>query len=90
MSGVAVAQGTDVSSLPDPGWKVVGAGDFNRDGQADIALQNQGSGRLGIWLMGGIAVAVGTDVATVPGPGWRVTGVGDLNGDGAADIVLQH
>jgi hypothetical protein len=36
-----------------PPWKVVGVGDFNGDGHADVLWFNSNTGALGYWLLDG-------------------------------------
>jgi hypothetical protein len=68
-------------------WNVVGVGDFNGDGMADILWQNTSNGNLAIYLMNGTTV---TSSATFANPGaYSVVGIGDFNGDGKSDILLR-
>ena len=80
------------TSSGDPLWKVVGLGDFNRDGRRDILWQHENSGLLAIWLMNGSVLLDGAMVnPSSPGDvNWRVAAVGDLDGDGGPDIVFRH
>jgi len=78
-----------VGGNPGPTWHVVGAGDFNGDGKADILWQND-SGQAAIWLMDGLTQIGGATVGGNPGPSWHVVGAGDFNGDGKADILWQN
>jgi hypothetical protein len=68
---------------------VIGSGDFNGDGMADILWQNVSS-QVGIWFMNGTSVVSTPTLSTIPGPAWHVTGIGDVNGDGYADILWQN
>jgi hypothetical protein len=51
--------------VEDLGWKIVGSGDFNRDGWQDLAWQHQGDGRISVWKMRGSALVEG-DLMTCP------------------------
>jgi len=69
-------------------WHIVGTGDFNGDGRADI-LWRSGDGTVTEWTgqaNGGFApTAVNTAVPT----DWHVVGTGDFNGDGYSDILWR-
>jgi hypothetical protein len=68
-------------------WTVVGVGDFNGDGKADILWQNTSNGNLAIYLMNGNTI---TSSATFANLGaYSVVGIGDFNGDGNSDILLR-
>jgi hypothetical protein len=68
-------------------WSVVGVGDFNGDGSADILWKNNTNGNLAIYLMSGTTI---TSSATFANPGaYSVVGIGDFNGDGMSDILLR-
>jgi hypothetical protein len=74
----------------DANWKVVGAGDFNGDGQTDLVWQHQ-DGTIAVWFMNGTRLIEGK--LTVPpnsGPDWRVAGVADYDRDGKPDLLFQH
>jgi hypothetical protein len=68
-------------------FPIVGTGDFNGDGYADI-LWRDTSGNVAIWEMNGITVlnpntaGVG-NVSTT----WSIVGTGDFNGDGYSDVL---
>jgi hypothetical protein len=45
-----------VANVPTPQWSIVGTGDFNGDGLADILWQDT-SGNIAMWYMNGTAVS---------------------------------
>jgi len=76
-----------------PGWKIVGAGDFNGDGRPDLVWQNDSTRQVTVWYMGGTggSVKTGWGYLASSGPaGWTVVGASDLNGDGNADLTWQN
>ena len=93
MSGpnVISAMPLTVPQQPNLSWLVVGAGDINGDGIADILWQNQSTGVLGAWLMRGAQV-IGMAALSLytPDLNWKVMGVGDVNGDGFADLLWEN
>ncbi len=74
----------------DLSWKIVGTGDFNRDGSTDIVWQHQGDGRIAVWEMQGTTLVRGDLIS--PGQvfdlDWKIRGVGDINGDDWPDLDL--
>jgi autotransporter-associated beta strand protein len=69
-------------------WKVVGAGDFNGDGRADILFRDA-AGDLATWDMNGGAI-VGGGVIGNPGAGYTLVGTGDFNGDRKTDLLFEN
>ena len=53
MNGPTMERGVPLGpgEVPDLGWKIVGSGDFNRDGWQDLVWQHQGDGRISVWKM---------------------------------------
>ncbi|RAI54071.1 FG-GAP-like repeat-containing protein [Roseicella frigidaeris] len=86
MDGLAGIGGGVVGTV-DASWAVVGMGDFDGDGRADILWQNADSA-VSIWRMDGTQYLGGGTIAT-PGVGWSVVGTGDFDHDGRSDILLQ-
>jgi hypothetical protein len=78
------------TSPASPGWNVVGAADFDRNGSTDLLWQHT-NGSVAVWLLDGANRISQTRVGSGPaGLGWRVGATGDLDGDGWVDILWQH
>jgi hypothetical protein len=94
MDGVKQVEGTLItpSQVADPSWKVVGAGDLDGDGWADIVWQNISDGRVAAWLMSGTVCreAALLSIPQVADLRWRIRAIGDFNADGRADLVWWH
>jgi hypothetical protein len=69
--------------------EIIGTGDFNGDGDADILWLNTITNAPTIWIMNGTSVASMATLSAPP-PSWRLVGTSDLNGDGKADILWQN
>jgi DNA/RNA endonuclease G (NUC1) len=78
-------------STPAAGWTLVTAGDFDHDGNGDLALQNTSTRSVAVWLLnnGGTAIAQGAVVAT-PAADWKVVGSADYDGNGKSDLLLYN
>jgi hypothetical protein len=85
-------QNLSISSVSDPNWKVVGAGDLDRDGYADIIWQHQTQNWLAVWFMRGTTVVRTSylDVQKVSNSNWQIAAVADLNNDGYADLIWRE
>ncbi|HYA18576.1 MAG TPA: FG-GAP-like repeat-containing protein [Bryobacteraceae bacterium] len=82
-TGSPVATGTNPSSLA--------SGDFNGDGNPDLAIANYGSNNITVLLgngSGGFTAAAGSPFSAGNEPSWIV--VGDFNGDGKPDIATAN
>jgi FG-GAP-like repeat len=85
--GGFVANPIDIGQGTSP-WKVVGTGDFDGNGAADILWRNFDTGEVGIWLMSNGTVV---SRAIVPGDtSWTIVGTGDFDHDGMADILWHN
>ncbi|MBW4520762.1 MAG: pre-peptidase C-terminal domain-containing protein [Scytolyngbya sp. HA4215-MV1] len=60
-------------AVPDPNWKIAGAGDFTGEGQPDILWRNQATGVQVIWQMNrNTAISTINLLPNVVDPNWRV------------------
>jgi FG-GAP repeat. len=94
MNGTTLMDGRllSPSRVADTNWKIVGSGDFNGDGWADIVWQHQTTGETSVWIMNGTTLVSGTllSPAGVGDTNWKIKAVTDLNGDGQPDLVWQN
>lgn len=94
MDGVTRTQVLDLTGQaePDPSWAVVGTGDYDADGDADIWWRNLSNGQLRLWRMNGVAY----EATFTPTPSslsdlnWVVAATPDLDRDGDADLLWRH
>jgi hypothetical protein len=78
------------SNVSGTAWQVVGSGDFDADGQADLVWRNQTTGSVIVLFMNG---TTGTGIDVVVGASdttWAVKTVADMNRDGKPDLIWQH
>ncbi len=72
----------------DPGWEVVGTGDFNGDSLDDFLRVNTEG-----YVVGEMSNGNGTFTAQVlnlKSAGWDILGTGDFNGNGTDDILIAN
>jgi hypothetical protein len=96
--GTHVGVNLEVEQFADPNWKMVGSGDFDNDGRADLLWRNTATGENRIWRMNGGSHLAGdlTVEKMAAGPNdpnglnWQVVGAADMDGDGKTDIVWRN
>jgi hypothetical protein len=87
MNGLSVIGGGSLGSVSAAeGWFVLGTGDVNGDGKADIFWSNTHTGQVEIWLTDGVNTIGGGSPGSAPAP-WVATATGDFNADGKTDIL---
>lgn len=97
LDGTSIEGVLPLLSVPDPGWVVGGAGDFNGDGVTDLLWRYYGSiagasGTNALWLLDNngsitsvVVLAPETDL------NWQIRGVSDFDGgQGKPDIFWQN
>ena len=79
-------------TITDGRWKIIGTGDYDRDGHTDLFWRHETTGQLSAWRMNGSVMVGGTSLTPdgVPDTAWKVACVTDFNGDGRPDLVWQH
>ena len=92
MDGTVRSALSSVGSVADTNWRIVGTGDMNGDGHADLLWQHQGDGRIAAWVMIGDRTQYGMLLTPqlVSDLNWRIKGVADFNQDGHDDLLWQH
>ncbi|MBQ7730978.1 MAG: AIDA repeat-containing protein [Lentisphaeria bacterium] len=72
----------------DPGWTVVGTGDFNGDKLDDFLRVNTEG-----YVVGEMSNGNGTftpQVLNLKNAGWDILGTGDFNGNGTSDVLIAN
>jgi hypothetical protein len=78
-------------SVVDTNWQIVGAADFNADGETDLLWRHATRGEVGVWMMNDLTRI--TFVPLTPGAvntDWQIVAVIDADGDNTPDIVWQN
>ena len=87
LQGQTVVRDVAVGRTPAEGWRVIGAGDFDGDGKADILWRrSNNTGEARIWYMNVENVLSDASIG-VPRLNTQLLGIGDFDGDRRSDIV---
>ena len=70
--------------------RVIGNGDYNGDGFADLLCRESRTGRLEMWIIQSAALVERISLSQTVGRGWSVVGSGDFDGDGRSDLMLRN
>jgi Ca2+-binding RTX toxin-like protein len=87
-NGGFAGNGNNFNAHADSSWQVIGTGDFNGDGRADL-LWRSTDGTVTDWLGQANGSFVGNNFSTHADPSWQVIGTGDFNGDGRTDLLWR-
>jgi hypothetical protein len=94
MAGEGISGYGYLYGISDLDWKIMGTGDFNRDGYLDILWRNCGTGAYSgwnvIWYMNGDGVASYGYLSGISDLAWEIAGTGDFNNDGYMDILWRN
>ena len=79
-------------AVADTNWRIVGAGDLNDDGNADLLWQHQTNGLMSAWFMNGTSLMSGVLLSPgqVTDTNWKICAVADMNGDRRLDLIWHN
>jgi uncharacterized delta-60 repeat protein len=89
IDGTEFRSGQSISAVIDQNWNIVGSGDFNVDGEADLLWRNSASGQNVVWTLGGTSNKEFIETGFV-GSDWKLQGNGDFDGDGSKDYIWRN
>jgi len=71
-------------------WQMVGAADFNQDGQNDLIWRNYTTGENQVWLMQGATKISTVSLLTVANIDWQLVASKDFTQDGKPDLLWRN
>lgn len=71
------------------GWQIVGSGDYNADGRADVLLHNAFENKFDLWTMAAGGTYESEILPDDFGSAAEVIASGDFDGDGMSDILWR-
>jgi glucose/arabinose dehydrogenase len=79
-------------AVADTNWRIIGAGDLNDDGHADLLWQHQTDGLISAWFMNGTSLVSGVLLSPgqVTDTNWKIRAVADMNGDRRLDLIWHN
>jgi hypothetical protein len=89
MNGYNINSTTNVFDPFRQEWRMKGVGDFDNDQNIDIMVEQDGTGRKGIWYLNGTSLRDGFTYLTLQ-PDWKIGCSGDFNKDGSNDPVFYN
>jgi subtilisin len=81
-----------IAEISDHDWQIVGVGDVDADGYADLLWQHRTEGSVGVWRMRGTEVFATQllSVDHIADTNWHIRAVADVDGDNHADLIWQN
>jgi hypothetical protein len=94
MDDIELSEGRFLSPnrVTDTNWDIVGAADFDNDGDNDLLWQHDQSGLMAIWRMAGTSF-VGPGVISnnsVSDTNWKIKATVDMDGNEFPDFLWHH
>lgn len=89
-ANATVARTASLPHVTDLNFQMEAVGDFDRDGDPDVAWRNYATGQNTIWQMQGTTNVSFNYLPTLADLNWKMRAAGDFDGDGDADILWRN